>query len=57
MLRLSLKAVAVAAVVAGSVQAANAQTTLNGASMFDEEHAFTKTLREFERLVGEKYDG
>ena len=25
--------------------------------MFDEEHAFTKTLREFERLVAENYDG
>ncbi|WP_386176799.1 TRAP transporter substrate-binding protein [Sulfitobacter sp. R86518] len=25
--------------------------------MFDEEHAFTKTLRKFEELVGEKYDG
>lgn len=32
-------------------------TTLRGASMFDENHAFTKTMREFERLVGEYYDG
>lgn len=27
--------------------------TLRGASMFDEDHAFTKTMREFERIVGE----
>ncbi|MDB2407727.1 TRAP transporter substrate-binding protein [Jannaschia sp.] len=33
------------------------ETTLRGASMFDEEHAFTKTLRRFEELVDEKYDG
>ncbi|WP_132998003.1 TRAP transporter substrate-binding protein [Sulfitobacter pontiacus] len=37
--------------------AAQAETVLRGASMFDEEHAFTKTLRKFEELVGEKYDG
>ncbi len=36
---------------------AQAETVLRGASMFDEEHAFTKTLRKFEKLVGEKYDG
>ncbi|WP_340238482.1 TRAP transporter substrate-binding protein DctP [Sulfitobacter pontiacus] len=36
---------------------AEAETVLRGASMFDEEHAFTKTLRKFEELVGEKYDG
>jgi tripartite ATP-independent transporter DctP family solute receptor len=36
---------------------AQAETVLRGASMFDEEHAFTKTLRKFEELVGEKYDG
>ena len=36
---------------------AQAETVLRGASMFDEEHAFTKTLRKFEGLVGEKYDG
>uniref|UniRef100_UPI0003DE728C C4-dicarboxylate transport system substrate-binding protein n=1 Tax=Sulfitobacter sp. (strain NAS-14.1) TaxID=314267 RepID=UPI0003DE728C len=33
------------------------ETVLRGASMFDEEHAFTKTLRKFEELVDEKYDG
>lgn len=31
--------------------------TLVGASQFDENHAFTKTMREFERLVGECYSG
>ncbi|MEO9864700.1 MAG: TRAP transporter substrate-binding protein [Yoonia sp.] len=44
-------AVSVAAMTATS---AAAETALRGASMFDEEHAYTKTLREFERLVGEK---
>lgn len=33
------------------------QITLRGASMFDENHAFTKTLREFERLLGEYSNG
>ena len=36
---------------------AQAEPVLRGASMFDEEHAFTKTLRKFEELVDEKYDG
>ena len=31
--------------------------TLRGASMFDEEHAFTRTLRKFEELVGANYGG
>jgi TRAP-type transport system periplasmic protein len=31
--------------------------TLVGASQFDENHAFTKTMREFERLVTECYSG
>lgn len=39
----------------GSAQAQD--VTLRGASMFDEEHAFTKTLRKFEDLVEKKYDG
>lgn len=46
---------ALAAMIATGVQAQ--ETTLRGASMFDEEHAFTKTLRKFEELVGEYYDG
>ena len=62
MFSLSLKSATAAALVAGSMIAgsvfsAHADTTLRGASMFDEEHAFTKTMREFERLVAEKYDG
>lgn len=31
--------------------------TLRGASLFDEEHAYTRTLREFEKIVTAKYDG
>ena len=57
MLKVSATAIGAAALVFASVSAVDAQTTLRGASMFDEEHAFTKTLREFERLVGEKYAG
>lgn len=37
--------------------AAAQDVTLVGASQFDEDHAFTKTMREFERLVGECYSG
>lgn len=48
-------AAAIAVVTLGSVHAQD--VTLRGASMFDEEHAFTKTLRKFEELVAEKYDG
>jgi TRAP-type transport system periplasmic protein len=44
----------VATLTATSVAAQD--VTLRGASMFDEDHAFTKTMREFERLVGE-YSG
>jgi TRAP-type C4-dicarboxylate transport system substrate-binding protein len=42
-----------ASVIALAAGAANAQTTLVGAVQFDEEHAFTKALREFERVAGE----
>ncbi len=47
------------AVVATSLLASTAiaQTTLRGASMFDENHAYTKTLRKFEELVKANYDG
>ncbi|WP_050524628.1 TRAP transporter substrate-binding protein [Pseudorhodobacter wandonensis] len=47
------------AVLATSVLAstASAQVTLRGASMFDENHAYTKTLRKFADLVKENYDG
>ena len=55
----SMKTVATGAVAAAVLMSTSvaAQTALRGASLFDEEHAYTKTLREFERLVGEKYDG
>ena len=33
------------------------ETTLRGASMFDDNHAFTKTMRKFAELVGEYYEG
>jgi TRAP-type C4-dicarboxylate transport system substrate-binding protein len=37
---------------------AQAETiTLNGASQFDEDHAFTKTMRKFEELVQQYYEG
>ncbi len=41
-----------------SLTAAYAQdVTLRGASMFDDNHAFTKTMRKFAELVEENYDG
>lgn len=41
-----------------SMTAASAQDmTLRGASMFDEAHAFTKTMQKFAELVNENYDG
>lgn len=43
------KAIALATSMSASmIGAASADITLRGASMFDEEHAYTKTLREFE---------
>ncbi|MEM9628932.1 MAG: C4-dicarboxylate ABC transporter substrate-binding protein, partial [Pseudomonadota bacterium] len=49
-------AAALAVFLASSI--ANAETiTLNGASQFDEEHAFTKTMRKFEELVKDYYQG
>jgi TRAP-type transport system periplasmic protein len=47
-----------AALTLGGAGLANAATiTLNGASQFDEEHAFTKTMRKFEELVQQYYQG
>ena len=43
----------VGAAFAALASGASAQMTLVGASQFDEDHAFTKALREFERLAGE----
>ena len=58
MFNFSIKTMAASAILLGSVATVQAQDiTLRGASMFDEEHAFTQTLREFERLVAENYDG
>jgi TRAP-type C4-dicarboxylate transport system substrate-binding protein len=37
--------------------AAAATITLDGASQFDEHHAFTKTMRKFEELVAAYYEG
>ncbi|MGY3437302.1 MULTISPECIES: TRAP transporter substrate-binding protein [unclassified Marinovum] len=46
-----------AATITAISATSGAAETLRGASMFDENHAYTKTLREFERLVAENYDG
>ncbi|MFK7752162.1 MAG: TRAP transporter substrate-binding protein [Sedimentitalea sp.] len=46
-------AVSAFAVAATGVQAQD--ITLRGASMFDEEHAFTRTMRKFEELVNANY--
>jgi TRAP-type transport system periplasmic protein len=46
------------AVGLGGAGLSQAQTiTLRGASQFDEDHAFTKTMRKFEELVKEYYEG
>ncbi|MEZ6060657.1 MAG: TRAP transporter substrate-binding protein [Planctomycetaceae bacterium] len=43
---------------AGSGVGGSTETiTLRGASQFDEKHAFTRTIRRFEELVKEYYDG
>ena len=41
--------------IAGNTQAAD--TTLRGASLFDNDHAYSKTLIKFSELVNEYYDG
>ena len=54
----AVKATGLAAAIASlSASAGYADITLRGASLFDEEHAYTKTLREFEKMIGEAYDG
>jgi tripartite ATP-independent transporter DctP family solute receptor len=56
--RLTMSVALATGLSAASITAAYAQdVTLRGASMFDENHAFTKTMRKFEELVGEYYDG
>jgi len=53
-----LKSASVVGALVATTTAANAQdVTLRGASMFDEEHAYTKTLRQLESLIQSKYDG
>lgn len=50
------KATAAAVALTTITMSANAaDVKLRGASLFDENHAYTKTLREFERLIGEAY--
>ena len=44
-------------VLAAITLPASAETTLRGASMFDENHAFTKTMVKFADLVKENYKG
>ncbi|MEO9684910.1 MAG: TRAP transporter substrate-binding protein [Tateyamaria sp.] len=53
--RMSVAAIALSTVAAVSVSAET--VALRGASLFDEEHAYTKTLRKLEQLVTAGYDG
>lgn len=58
MFNVTWKGAAAAALIVGQAGMVQAQEiTLRGASMFDEEHAFTQTMRRFEQLVAENYDG
>jgi TRAP-type C4-dicarboxylate transport system substrate-binding protein len=52
-----LAATCVAALIGASHGALAETITLVGASQFDENHAFTKTMRKFEELVKQKYQG
>ncbi len=57
-MRQFMKATAAAAALMLAGTLAQAETiTLNGASQFDEDHAFTKAMRKFEELVKEYYQG
>ena len=56
--RVTLGAALATGLSAASMTAAFAQDiTLRGASMFDDDHAFTKTMRKFAELVEANYDG
>ena len=56
--RTAIASLALGAVLALSAAPTDAATiTLNGASQFDENHAFTKAMRKFEELVQEYYQG
>jgi tripartite ATP-independent transporter DctP family solute receptor len=50
-------ALAAAVGLTGAGMAAAETITLAGASQFDENHAFTKTMRKFEELVQQYYEG
>ena len=50
-------ATAVAFSVITAASASAQSVDLRGASLFDEEHAYTKTLRKFEEIVTANYDG
>ncbi len=53
-----LRGASLAGAFVAAISTASAQeVTLRGASMFDENHAFTKTMMRFAELVDEKYDG
>lgn len=56
----STRALFTGAALIGALAASGAgaqEITLRGASMFDEAHAFTRTMARFAELVEEKYDG
>ncbi|MDC0607515.1 TRAP transporter substrate-binding protein [Amylibacter sp.] len=56
--KLTKTVVLASGLVAVSASASFAQDiTLRGASQFDENHAFTKTMVKFEELIAAKYDG
>ena len=56
--RLTVSMALATGLAAVSLTAANAENVaLRGASLFDEEHAYTKTLRKFEEIVTASYDG
>lgn len=52
-----IKATLVGAAVAALASPVSAETTLRGASMFDGEHTFTKTLVKFGELTSKYYNG
>lgn len=56
-LKKMLKATLIGAAIATLAVPASAETTLRGASMFDGQHAFTKTLVKFGDLVTKYYHG
>ena len=49
--------IAVAGAAVSAIAVSSHATSLRGASMFDDNHTFTKTLRKFDELVNEYYKG